>query len=262
MSTQDVERELTALLRRRAEDTMDSTDTRAERERLTEVLETAPHGDRRRWIAGTAAAAAAAVVAVAAVWSAGTDEGATETPPAGDPSTGQVEQLEREAETLAERVVSDYADHQASRVVTALESGASSWPGLVRSTERDRAWGVEYLLRSCAAQSSSSMGIVVECVADTHVFRSLELGVGPFESAAVFSLLVDRGRVSFGEVTYDGEISGMGDHLLDMWDWLEKAHPQDAEFLQQDEVDVPAGEWDRWLRLYARRTAEFAEARG
>jgi hypothetical protein len=260
MSTQDVERELTALLRRRAEDTMDSTDTRAERQRLSEVLETGPGGDRPRWVAGAAVAAAAAVVAVAAVWAPGTDDDATEAPPAGDPSTGQVEQFEREAETLAERVVSHYADHDAGEVATALESGAS-WPGLVRMTERDRAWGLEHLLRSCAAQDTSSMGIVVECVADTNVFRSLELGVGPFESAAEFSLLVEAGRVVFAEVNYDGEVSGMGDHVLDMWDWLEETHPEDVEFLQQDELDVPAGDWDRWLRLYARRTAEFGEAR-
>jgi hypothetical protein len=127
-------------------------------------------------------------------------------------------------------------------------------------TERPRL-GLEYLLRSCAAQDTSSLGIVAECVADTHVFRSLELGVGPFESAAQISLLVEAGARRLAEVNYDGEVSGVGDHLLDTWRWLEETHPEDVEFLQQDELDVPAGDWDRWLRLYARRTAEFAEAR-
>ena len=257
MSTQNVERELRAVLNRHAEDAMDSTDTHAEHERLNDVLEAEPRTDRRRW-AVAVAAAAAAVTAVAVLSTVPGDDG-TAPPPT---NHGSAEQLEREAELLAERVVAAYADHDFDAVAAHLKPGIQpqiTWPGLRREVERNRAWNVEYLLGDCTATHQSSIGTFVECPTDLHVLYSEEAGVGPFQDN-LFSLLVNDGFVVTGEISIPFEFNGTMEHVEAFWAWLVENHPEDTAFLDQDEPDVPAVDWRRWLRLYEKRAGEYGEA--
>ena len=259
MNTRNTERELAALLHRHAEDAMNSTDTHAERKRLDDVLEAAPRSGRRtQAVVGTVAAAG---VITAVVLTIGGGEDSTAPDPAGDPTSGDVSSQEREAERVADRVVAAYARGDVTTVATMSAPGPQSWPDLSRKTGRDQAWSVEYMLKPCEAQSTSSTGVVIECPADMHLLYSNEVGAGPFKNSGVFTIVIGEGAVHSGTVAYDGEVDGMGDHLDDVFTWVEENHPEEAAFLLEDELQVPARAWDRWTLLWQQYAAEYAAAK-
>ena len=255
MSTRNVERELTTLLHRHAEDAMDSTDTQTEQNRFYDVLDAEPSTNRRS-VAVVGAVAATGVVA-ALVWSLGGGD-TSGLPPTGQPSSNDIVQQEREAELFADRVVAAYAAGDVRAVASMSTAGAQSWADLRRKTDRDRAWSVEYLMQPCEATSSYSNGITVECAADMHLLHSEEVGAGPFERSGIFTIMVQAGAVANGDVSYEVKASGMGDHIDDAFTWVEENYPEDAEFLLGDEIKVPASEWDRWTLLWQQYSAAYA----
>ena len=235
---------------------MASTDTQAEHKRLDDILEAEPrNGWRTLAVVGTVAATG--VVATVAL-TLGGGEDSTGPDPAGDPTSGDVSGQEREAELVADRAVAAYAAGDVTTIATMSASGMQSWPDLRRKTGRDRAQSVEYLPKPCKAQSTLSTGVTVECPTDMHLLHSKEVGARPFEQSGVFTIVVREGAVHGGGITYEWETSGMGDHIDDVYTWVEENHPKEAKFLFTDELQVPAREWDRWTLLWQQYAAEYA----
>lgn len=88
---------------------------------------------------------------------------------------------------------------------------------------------------------------------------SEEVGEGPFHDNA-FWIFVQDGEITSGEVTYQWQTNGMGDYTSRVNGWIETNYPRNAGFLAMDEPDVPRARWDRWLRLWEKRLAAYADA--
>ncbi len=254
MSTQNVERELRAVLERHAEAAMESTDTQAERERFYDAVEVEPRAQGRGLVVAVGVAAAA-VTAVAVVSTVRGDDG-TAPPPTNNPAT---EQVEREAELLAERVMAAYVDHDGAVVADLLSSDASERAEQIQETDRNRAWSVEYLPRPCEAMTSNRVGVVVVCRFAMHVFHSEDVGEGPF-TGNTFEVHVDDGEVLSAEATHAFERNGMGEYVDEVFTWFEENHPKGFEFIDRDEPDVPPEEWSRYLGLIEQYGQEYADA--
>jgi hypothetical protein len=255
MSTHDVERELTAVLRGHAEDAMDSTDTQAEHERLNDVLGAEPRDDRRRLAVG-AAVAGAAVAAVAVVWSISGDEARTGLPPTEEPDSGRAAD-----EAVAQEYITAFVAGDVRRASSLLAPSSEEFPGGRLEIERNVAWGVEYLFGPCRTTTDPLLTevVYVDCRFDMHLLSSREVGAGPF-TGNNFSVVVEDGEVVSADTTYPFETNGISEHVDAFWAWMEDNHPEDTAFLGQDEPDVPAADWDRWLRLYEKRVGEYGEA--
>jgi len=247
MSTQNVERELTAVLNRHAEDAMNDTDTHAERARLYDVLEAGPSTSRRTLAVGGAVAAAG--VAAALVWSLGGSDGDTGLPPAGNPSPQVTEQMSREAELMSDRFMAAFTDYDAAAANALIQEGA--WDGGVENELAFlEAWYVRYDTEPCRTTSRASEALVVECRATVHSARSEELGRGPFEGV-VYSFVVRGGQIIDGSNDHDHHNSGLGDHMAEVGDWMmAQASPAERALLLKNSPDLSPKERDRWVQLH------------
>lgn len=252
MSTQDVERELTAVLNRHAEDAMDSTDTQAERARFYDVVEAEPGNDRRRWVVGVAAAAAAAV-AVVGVWTADNVGEEGELPPT-EPT------LVPSDVEIAQGFVDAYGDGDLVRAATYLAPGKEPYPDWEIYVERNVAWDATFLFEPCEAKTETPIGTAVLCPFDLHVMHSAELGEGPF-TGNTFTVYVKDGAVTQADDQMPFETNGMGVYLDTVLAWVEQNYPADAEFLFLDEPDVPEAQRSRWLRMWEHHLDAYLEAK-
>jgi hypothetical protein len=253
MSTRNVEHELTTLLHRHAEDAMDSTDTRTERERFRESLEVGVGGSgRNRWAAGAAAAVAA--VAAVGVWAAGNlgDDG--DVPPAGQP-TGVSSDVE-----IAQGFVDAYGDGDVVRAATYLAPGKEPFPDWEFYVERNVAWDATFLFERCEAKTETPIGTAVLCPFDLHVLHSDELGGGPF-TGNTFTVYVQDGAVTQADDQMPFATNSMGAYFDAVWGWVEQNYPADTEFLFLDEPDVPEAQRSRWLRMWEHHLDAYLEAK-
>jgi hypothetical protein len=174
MSTRSVERELTALLHRHAEDAMNSTDTQAERERLYDDIEKEPRAKRTQWLVA-AAAVALAVAGTIAVWTSLPDDRAVSpAPPA--PSTDAVR--EADAEALADQFMAAYGDQDlaALNAITRVGAWDADSNGLKAELTLLKAWHSTYYPEPCAATATTDVSVVVECGAALDTMGSEETG--------------------------------------------------------------------------------------
>ncbi len=172
MRTREIERELTAVFHRHAEDAMSDTDTHTEHERLREHLEMGSGRTyRNRWV--VAVAAAAAVVAGIGVWAVG-DQGADKSlPPVGE------SEILSDAE-IAQGFLEAYAAGDVVRAAAYLAPGHEPYPDWEMYVERNAVFGFAYRFEQCEALSKSVFGTPVRCPFDLHIAHSEALGEGPF----------------------------------------------------------------------------------
>lgn len=255
MTSLDVERRITEVLHRHAEDAMSTTDTQQE---LQEFLSReqhqaprAPTGRRTLAVLGGGLAAAAAAAA-AVVWGGGLlTEDRSEPAPVVEPAPDPVQ--------VAQEYVTAYAAYDTEKVVSMLDQRADEAHYRLYQA-RDEAWGVQFLMEPCEEGSTMSSGTLVSCPFSLHVLGSEAVGRGPFEDA-VFNLLVTAdGEVLEADPTWNHETNGMGDHVGEAHGWVLKNHPDQREFLETEEQNVPEAQLDRWLRLWRTYIQDYVEA--
>ena len=253
MSSLDVERRLTEVLHRHAEDAMSTTDTQKQ---LQEFLardghEPHPAPRRNRRIAVLGAGLAAAAAAATVFWGTGLTEDRTEPAPVVEPAPDPVQ--------VAEEYVAAYAAYDTAKVVSMADPRVDV--DEVRLYQaRDKAFGIEFLTEPCREESSLSLGTRVTCPFALHAMSSEELGHGPFEGATFTVLVTPEGKVLEDDPDWNFESNGMADHYDAVYNWVLKAHPDQAEFLTLDERDVPSTQVDRWLSLWQSYIQDYVEA--
>lgn len=228
MSATELERRLTDVLHRQAEEAMSRTQTE---ERLVRLLNDtrAEKPPARRWLVGGLVAAAAAGLALAG-WLA-----------MRDPETSQVEPA---GSLTPEQVATDYLRSAAAYDLPRAESYLSPdadlhlWGG-VEGWRATQLWNQATLLEiqpePCVANTTQSPGTSrVECPYSYTGLGSKELGLAPYVgSSYVFTV-------------HDGQILTLTDHFefqtnrynVQVWEpfaaWVGENHPQDFGVMYTD----------------------------
>jgi hypothetical protein len=256
MNPRQVERELTALLHRRAEDAMKNTNTLAEHRRFQSVVADQEQTDRRRWVAGGVAAAVAAAVVGAGVWSSDPGGGSNKPPIAQAPVSTKASNL-----AAAEGFAAAFAAHDAAAAESLLAASTEEpWAGSARAWERDAAFGVEYLMKPCTKQYTSfSDSTLFTCPYAMHLLGSREVGKGPFRHNTL-QVNVSGGKVRYADNVMPFETNGMTQHYEAVHAWVAKNHPEDKRFLFMDEQDVRPADWPRWSQLWKQYIREYVAA--
>lgn len=253
MSSLDVERRLTEVLHRHAEDAMSQTDSQQE---LQEFLARGHHEPPRaparpRTLAVLGGGLAAAAVAAAVVWSSGLSEDRTDRAPVQEPVPPAVQ--------VAEEFVAAYAVND-TETVASLAAPDADLRGWHMYMARDAAWSVQFLFEPCQAITEIPDGTGVACLFAVHGMQSQEVGRGPFEDAS-FTVWVDEdGKVFDAEPTWNHENNGLAEHVEAVTGWIFETYPEDRKFLSLEESNVPPAQFDRWLGLWERYIQEYADA--
>lgn len=255
MTTSDVERRLTDLLRRRADHAMGRTDTRAELVRLRRRID-ARSGDRvpHGLLAGAASLTAAAVMAVAVLY---TGPGREDSDTAlADPGAEQTA-----AERVAQRFAVALVEGDRDRAVAPLAEGATlagDLPGNMSWREYaalKRAWSTESHFQPCQETGTSDYGTNVVCPFDYYSFRSEELGLAPFGDNNVSVVVTNEEVRSFG-ISYNTESNGEAELYDTIGAWLQEHHSAEWPFLDST---PSTAQTSRWVYLWQQRTAEYVE---
>ena len=254
--TRQLERELTAVLHRHAEDAMKRTNTIVEHQKLQSAVtaDQAPTDPRRRWVVGGVAAAAAAAVTVGIALS------SPDT--AADPSRPPIAQAPETATTdldAAKGFAAAFADHDPTAAASHLAPGEEPWGGWRAGWRRDSAWGVEYLMEPCTRKYDMADSTVFDCPFAMHLLGSREVGEGPFRGNILHVTVAD-GQVTSADSTIPFDTNGVGQHLDSVHAWVAENHPKDDRFLSKAEEDLKAGEWPRWTRLWKQYIREYVAA--
>jgi hypothetical protein len=257
-NTRKVERELTAVLHRRAEDAMRRTNTLAEMQKFQSgvVVDQPRNRPRGRWVVSGVAAAAVAVVTLGVAF--------VSSNPGQDPSRPPIAQAPGSTGTAdiaaAEGFAAAFADHDAAAATTYLAPGEEPWLGWEAAWKRDAAWRVEYLLKPCTkAYDISDATSVFTCPYAMHLLGSRKVGEGPFRGN-VLEVTVTDGKVEWAESKIPFETNGVGQQFDSVHAWVAENHPKNQPFLFKDEQDVRPGEWARWTQLWKQYTQEYVAA--
>jgi hypothetical protein len=231
MTTSDLERRLTGLLRERAEDAMEQTSTQ---ERLSSLLATRRRdaGQRgRRWVAGGLVVAAA--TAAVAVWISSGDGDRAEPMPA-SVDTVQL------ANAFLEAVYSHDADLATSFLSPDVQISHAGAVGTVpESAWRDElAWqqaiGATMVDHSCRAGVTSSSTSEVNCTYSMHGLGSDQLRHRPYAGNTLDVTIRDGLIVAFQDEWHymDNGFSA------EMWEpfarWIVGEHPTDVRVMYTD----------------------------
>jgi hypothetical protein len=251
VNTPELERRLTVVLQRHAEDAMRQTNTQEEFETLEVGMERGSR-HRRRIFAGVAlvAAAAAAIAVIVSVQSIGSDRPGT-TPPAQAPS----------AVDTATAFVQAYGSYDRDRTATYLADD-----GVLDSLRTEYRWfeavGFTLLLDSCEEQATLIDGTAVSCTFDYHALHSEEMGKGPY-SGNVFRLTIQDGKV----VRVDQELEFEGNGFSkQMWEpfaaWVARVHPKDAAVMYTDWPGQTTEALNpRSIALWKQHSSEYVDAK-
>jgi hypothetical protein len=257
MTTPDLERRLTDLLRDDAEGAMKDTDTR---DKLTTLLtdgERRLQNRRRGAVAGLVAAAAAVAVAVAV----GTGRGDTEgTEPVSVPDVDQV----AVAESFLEATYAfdlDAAEALLSSDVMIGGDAAAVGAVNVKDWLAGLAWaeatGHSLADYSCATTTTSAAGTEVHCTYALNAFGSEELGRGPFEGN-LLDVTIVADEITQIEDNWSYMTNGFN---AQMWQpfkiWMREEHPRDAAAMYADASFTQPRTDARSLRLWEQRLAEW-----
>lgn len=252
MTTSDLERRLTAVLQRHAEDAMNTTNTEERLQRLLDETERDTRRRRRGWAAGALVAAAAAGATI--VWVSGVgDDADTGTTP-------QVATATAEDEALATAFLDAFGswdrDEAASYVadpalVEALDPGWTRWSEAV---------GFTLLVDSCEEGGSSAAVTRMQCPFDYHALGSDELGLGPF-SDNVFAIDIRDGEI----VTANEELEFLSNGFSEqMWEpfaaWVSTTYPEDAAVMYADWPETTLESHSvRSTELWRQHTRDYVE---
>jgi hypothetical protein len=255
MNTREVERELTAVLHRHAEDAMNRTNTRAEHQKLQSVLADQARTGRRRWVVGGLAAAVVAAAVGVVLWS--SDSGGHRSSP---PPTNAPDSIETTSLAAAEGVAAAFVNHGTAGAAPYLAPGMKApWAGWPASIRRDLAWGVKYLMEPCAPTTTDSLTTVFSCPFAMHLLGSREVGKGPFPDN-VLNVDVSGGKVTSADSVIPFETNGVLRYLHSIYGWIGENHPKNEHFLLQDEVDVKRADWPRYSELWKQYVREYVAA--
>ena len=250
MNTQQVERELAAILQRRAEAAMNQTNTQTELLEFNAEVESRAKRDRRRWVAGGGLAAAAAVVAGFALWPGDGDD--DRSGPAGEPD-------QQSAEEVADGFVQAVADGDVDKAASYVAAGATPWEGWRADMREEGVGQQDYaVIEPCETAFTSDAGTRVSCPFSYYLLRSEELGLEPFGNNE-FSILVADGKVVSGEIRQDWFNNGQSDLLEAFGAWVRENHPGDWAVMNSEQDGSPADQ-GRSDRLWEQYTQEYVEA--
>ena len=253
MSQHDAEQRLVDLLHHRAEDAMNNTDTRIEHEKLVYGAESA-RPDRRPWLVAAAATAAVAAVVVAVLAGPSSPDRATPEPgPAEEPGPSQVD-----AVVAATGFVDAFVAGDADALPSYLAPGVEPWTGWRLQIRRNQdAWGVAHVLEPCRVVDEIRTGTLVRCPYSMHLLRSEAAGLGPFGDNAFVILVDQQGEIASADNEITWTTNGIKDYINTVRDWLRVQHPDDFDFLTQDEATLSEDDWPRWSRLWERYSLEY-----
>lgn len=268
MTTTDLDRRLTGLLRERAQEAMERTSTQ---EQLSSLLATPGLDGRqpgRRWVAAGALAAAAATVAVTA----GMPNGEGDRTPSGQvdsaepaPAPANVETVQL-ASTFLEAVYSHDADRAASFLSPYVQISRPGAAGMVPESEwRDEiAWyaaiGATMVDHTCQAGETSTTTSEVSCTYSMHALGSDQLRRRPY------------GDNTLDVTIRDGLIVALEDewHYLEngfsaeMWEpfaaWIVREHPSDVRVMYTSSYQNLPRLTPTSLRRWEQRIAEWLAA--
>ncbi len=254
MDTRDIERDVVAVLHRRAAEVISHTNTQEAFRTFQSVVADQPRKSRR-FLVMAAVAASLVVLAVGLVlWP---------SDPLADSIVPAVETPDRTSASdvaVAEDVAAAFVAHDLDRLAPHLEPGVSpslsSW-----ATEfmRDTAWNVELRMEPCVMRESPNYVHVIRCAFSTHLLGSEEIGKGPFLGNELF-VLVKGGKVTSAETIYGWQSNGIQPHYDAVMAWVEKHNPKNAEFLLTDEQELAPNDWPRWSRLWQRSISDYIAA--
>jgi hypothetical protein len=249
MST-DVERRLTEVLHRRADDAMDRTDTQEQlRELLVRVDD--EHPASRRWPAVVGAALAAAAVAAAVFWGTGLTDDRTGPEPVDEPRPRAVR--------VAEGFVRAYAAHDVKRAESFLAPGTEPWGGWRSDLALEQTHQVDYLLEPCERLYKTALGTTVYCPFDFHALGSEERGMGPYENGS-FAVRVDTQTEVVGvEPSYNGDANGAQEDIEEMWDWMKRVYVYDYPLMKRDYEELSADQKVVWTRMWTEHIQKYIE---
>jgi len=246
----DVERRLTEVLHRHAEDAMNRTDTQEE---LRELLSRGDHEPRRphRRTTVLATGLAAAAVAAAVFWAADLTADRAEPAPVRQPPGESVLIVERFVDAL------EAGDAQGMRALMA--PGERPWAGWRFDLRVFDALGFEFLRDPCQRVRQVVSGTEVACTYALHALHSDELGRGPFDRN-ILTAIVDDGRVEYASNSLNYDNNGQAEHVDAISDWIRLHHPEDAPLLIDGNPWADAEDRDRWLQLWERYGQEYVDA--
>jgi hypothetical protein len=258
VTTSELERRLTALLKQHAEDAMNSTRTEQQLDILAAGVEQERRRRRRNWAAGGLAAAAATVGLV--LWASNLGAETDTAVPAQQPAV-----------EVATSFLAAYASFDRDEAESYLADDAflDIWQGAggVEAWREGNRWfeaiGFKMENESCMEQETSSAGTQVRCTYDFHAIRSDELELGPF-SGSFFTFTVQDGEI----VSADQELEflGSGDGFsARMWEpfanWVARTHPEDAAIMY---ADWPSQQLEsltpRSIELWEKQTKNYVAA--
>jgi hypothetical protein len=252
MSTPELERRLANLLRERAEDAMDSTDTREQMSIYEEGRRRDWSGRRTWWGAGALVAAAATVVGLV-LWGGGREGDRT-----GPAATGE------DAAALASRFLEAKYAPDPTRAEAMLASGVR-----MDDTANSRDWRRSHALtmaagfslaeHTCRTVRTSGTESDVECEFAVHALGSEQLGRGPFEQT--LDVTVADGKI----VSNDGDsrlhMNGFASEAYEPFtQWVARRHFADLEIMFTDMTLAGPRTNPRSLRLWEQRLAEYIES--
>jgi hypothetical protein len=253
MTRSDLERRVTEVLQRHAEDAMGRTDTEGQ---LDILLARAKRDTRRRrqaWVAGALAAAAAVAVAVA-MWGSDLEFGPPE-PVAPAP----VEPATTPAEELALTFLGAYESYDVERAESYLGEDAKRKLLLADELPFNEATGFELLVDSCEEQAGSPSGTEVRCDYDYHAMHSNELGRGPF-SGSWFDFTVLDGEMVDASQLRQFDFNGFN---MQMWEpfrqWVSQAYPEDARIMYTESGGTNLSQQAGQLELWSQHLREYVE---
>jgi hypothetical protein len=247
MNAQEVERELTAVLHRHAEDAMNQTDTQQELLKFEAEAKEVSRRDRHRRTVGGVAAAAVAAGAGFALWSVDPGDRA-DSGPAGQPQSP--------TEKVAQRFVESFASGDVGGVRSLLAPGAmADWRERLRV---NAAWDVQYLFEPCAETGATADGTTVGCLFDLNLLHSEQVGRGPYPNN-VFTLVVKEGRV-VSAVEHDQSGPGSPDDMYAaVARWIQRNHPDDYQFMTHLDRVRPS-QMERFDELWKKYSQDFADS--
>jgi hypothetical protein len=259
VTTSELERRLTAVLKQHAEDAMNSTRTEEQLEILVADAEQDRRRRRRNWAAAGLTAAAATVGLV--LWASNLGAETDTADPALQPS----------AEKVATSFLEAYASFDRDEAASYLADDAflDIWQGPddVDAWRDGNRWfeavGFKMLNESCTEQGTSAAGTRVVCLYDFHAIRSDELGRGPF-SGSVFTFTVQDGEIVVADQGLEFLDNGFS---AQMWEpfaaWVARTHPEDAAVMY---ADWPSQQLEsltpRSIELWEKQTKNYVAAQG
>jgi hypothetical protein len=120
------------------------------------------------------------------------------------------------------------------------------------------AQGFEQMVDPCEVTGASGTDTYVLCTFSFHMFRSNEIGRGPFDGS-YYNLTVRDGKIVQASVAYDTELFSP-----QMWepflDWLRQTHPDDVAVMYEDETGSNYRLSPESIRLWEQRTRGYVQS--